>query len=258
MTTKKIAFTTLLILILTNMLLAQQTKPQVIAHRGAWKTSNLPQNSLASLKKAIQLGCYGAEFDVHLTKDDVLVVNHDGDFYGIVIEDATYEELLAKQHPNGEKIPTAEEYIKEGLKQKKTKLIFELKTSSKSKERTLEAARKSVELVKQLKAKKQTEYICFDFDAGKLIKELDARAEVAYLTGDKTPAEAKAAGYTSLDYHYSIYAKNPTWIKEAKELGLTINSWTVNKEEDMETLSKQNIDFITTDEPEKLLKLLGK
>lgn len=242
---------------LNNTVIAQEAPTQAIAHRGAWKTNGLPQNSLAALHKAIELGCYGAEFDVHLTKDDVLVVNHDRDFYGMVIEDATYGELLAKRHPNGEQIPTAEEYIREGMKQKKTKLIFELKTSSKGKERTQEAVRKSVELVKKLKAKKHVEYICFDFDAGRLIKELDGKAEVAYLNGDKTPAEAKAAGYTGIDYQFNIYEQKPTWIQEAKALGLKINGWTVNDEKDMKMLIGQKIDFITTDEPEKLLKLLA-
>lgn len=254
---RKISFI-LIWFMLNNTAIAQTVPTQAIAHRGAWKANELPQNSLAALHKAIELGCYGSEFDVHLTKDNVLVVNHDRDFYGIIIEDATYEELLTIKHPNGEQIPTAEEYIREGMKQKKTKLIFELKTSSKGKERTMEAVRRSVKLVKKMKAKKQVEYICFDFDAGKLIKELDSKAEVAYLNGDKTPAEAKAAGYTGIDYQFNIYEQQPTWIQEAKALGLKINGWTVNGENDMKMLIAQQIDFITTDEPEKLLKLLAK
>lgn len=240
--------------ILMNDLLAQNTK--VIAHRGAWKAKSLPQNSLASLNTAIALGCHGSEFDVHLTKDSVLVVNHDADFYGLVIAEATYRELLEKQHPNGERIPTAEAYLKEGMKQTNTKLVFELKTSSKGKERTLASAKKAVELVKYLNAQSYVEYICFDFDAGKLIKTLDPDAEVAYLNGDKTPEEAKAAGYTGLDYHYLVYQKHPTWIQEAKALGLTLNSWTVNSTAEMETLRRQEVDFITTDEPELLLQWL--
>ncbi|MDR0661304.1 MAG: hypothetical protein LBG19_11065 [Prevotellaceae bacterium] len=50
---------------------------KVVVHRGAWKADSLPQNSIASLKKAIALGCTGSEFVVHLTADDVLVVSHD-------------------------------------------------------------------------------------------------------------------------------------------------------------------------------------
>ena len=50
---------------------------KTIAHRGAWKTDTLPHNSIASLKKAIALKSAGSEFDVRMTKDEVLVINHD-------------------------------------------------------------------------------------------------------------------------------------------------------------------------------------
>lgn len=231
-------------------------KNHVIAHRGAWKESGLPQNSLASLNHAALLGCYGSEFDVHMTKDEVLVVNHDHDFYGIDIETSTYQELLAKKHPNGESIPTVEEYLKEGLKQKDMKLIFEIKASKISKERSLKLTKLSVELVDKLKAKDWVEYICFDYDMGKLIHQLDPLAKIAYLTGDIAPEQVKKDGYTGLDYHYSLYKKNPAWVKQAQGLGLTLNAWTVNSPEEIKILLEQNFDYITTDQPELVFELI--
>lgn len=74
---------------------------QVIAHRGAWKKNNLPENSIASLREAVRIGCYGSEFDVHMTVDSVLVVNHDATFFGMPIAKTSYQELLTKKHPNG-------------------------------------------------------------------------------------------------------------------------------------------------------------
>ncbi|MGL4533493.1 MAG: glycerophosphodiester phosphodiesterase [Fusobacteriaceae bacterium] len=47
----------------------------VFAHRGASGYS--PQNSLASIKKALELGAKAIEFDVQLSKDRVPVVIHD-------------------------------------------------------------------------------------------------------------------------------------------------------------------------------------
>ena len=49
----------------------------VIAHRGAWKKNGLPQNSIASLRQAIALEWGGSEFDVRMTADDSLIINHD-------------------------------------------------------------------------------------------------------------------------------------------------------------------------------------
>ncbi|HLW50287.1 MAG TPA: phosphodiester glycosidase family protein [Sphingobacteriaceae bacterium] len=230
---------------------------QVIAHRGAWKKDGLPQNSIASLQKAISLGVAGTEFDVHLTKDNVLVVNHDNDYNGIEIATATYKELLAVKLPNGEKIPTAEEYIREGMKQKGTKLIFELKTSPLGPERTEDSAVLAVELVKSLQAEEWIEYILFSYEGAKKIIELDPRAKVWYLLGDVAPAQAKADGFYGLDYHYRIYRQNPEWIKEAHDLGLLVNVWTVNNADEMRILLDQNVEFITTDEPELLFEVLS-
>jgi len=239
-------------------IMAQFHDNVVIAHRGAWKHSGHPENSIAALQAAIDLGCYGSEFDVHMTRDNILVVNHDTEYYGLDIATSTYKELLTLNHPNGEKIPTVEEYLTEGMKQNKTKLIFEIKSAEAGKERTLEITRKSVDLVQKLGAEKWVEYICFDFDAGKYVHELDPSAQIAYLNGDKTPAQAKKAGYTGLDYHFSVYEKNPKWIEDAHELDLSINAWTVNKPEDMKRLLDQNVEFITTNEPEFLFELLEK
>ena len=254
---KKHLYSLSLALLFTLTAFAQFNNNVVIAHRGAWKTNNLPENSIAALNQAVALKCFGAEFDVHLTADNVIVVNHDHQFYGLPIEKSTYAELLAKQHPNGEKIPTLQAYLTEGLKQKKTKLILEIKTSEVSLDRSLELTKMCVGLVKQLKAEKQVEYICFSFEVGQRIHQLAPKAKIAYLTGDKTPAEAKAAGYTGLDYHYSVYKEHPAYIAEAKKLGLTVNAWTVNDKPEMETLLNQNVEFITTNEPELLFEVIG-
>ena len=231
---------------------------QVIAHRGVWKNTQAPQNSIAALNHAITDKLWGSEFDVHITKDDILVVNHDNDYYGIDIATATYQELLSKKHPNGESIPTEEEYLKAGLTQKKTKLIYELKSSKLGKERTLKAAELRVALVNKLKANKMVEYIAFSYDACLKIRELDKKAKVHYLNGDKTPQQVKADKLTGVDYNLAVFRKNPTWIQDFKKLKLKTNVWTVNKAEDMQYFLAEKIDFITTDEPEILVELMKK
>lgn len=253
---KKLLYTLALSLILTATALAQYNKNIVIAHRGAWKAGNLPENSIASLNQAMALGCHASEFDVHMTADSILVVNHDHEFYGLDIEKSTYAQLLEKQHPNGETIPTLEAYLREGMKQKKTKLVLEIKTSRISPEHALTVTDKTYELVKKLKAQKWVEYICFSWEVGKRLHTLDKKADIAYLEGDKTPAEAKAAGYTGIDYHFSVYKEHPTWIAEAHKLGLSVNAWTVNDRAEMQTLISQKVEYITTNEPELLFEVL--
>ncbi|GGZ16490.1 glycerophosphoryl diester phosphodiesterase [Echinicola pacifica] len=229
---------------------------KVIAHRGAWKNHSFPQNSLASLREAVKLGCEGSEFDVWMTQDSVLVVNHDADFEGMEIEHSTYEQLLTKTHPNGEKLPTVEEYLIEGMKQSSTKLIFEIKPSKIGVERSEIIARKSVEKVIELEAQDWVDYITFSYEGGLEAIATDPNANIAYLTGNKSPKELSEKGFFGFDYNIKVLKENPEWIKEAQSLGLTTNSWTVNSQEDMEWLLDLGIDFITTDEPELLLKVI--
>ena len=50
---------------------------EVICHRGYWDAEGSAQNSIRSLVKADSIGAWGSEFDVWMTADGVLVVNHD-------------------------------------------------------------------------------------------------------------------------------------------------------------------------------------
>lgn len=230
-------------------------KNQVIAHRGAWKANGLPENSIASLKEAIRIGCYGSEFDVHATQDGVLVVNHDADFLGLAIEKSSYQELLEKKMSNGESIPTLESYLKAGLKQKHTKLILELKISQAGPEADLVLTEKVVAMVKNLKAEAWVDYISFSYDILKKVLILQPDARVAYLNGDAALEKMKADHFYGVDYAYKVYKKGE-WFSQAKALGLTLNAWTVNDETNMNWLLDNQADFITTNEPELLFKVI--
>ncbi len=244
-----------MILLCTTLGSFAQT-PKIVAHRGAWKNTQVPQNSIASLQKAIEQKVWGTEFDVHLTKDNILVVCHDNDFYGIDIATSTYQELLAKTHPNGEKIPTAEEYLREGLKQNKTRLIFEIKTNKLGVDRTLESTEMCYQLAKKMKAEKKTVFIAFSYPACLKLRELDPKVNVQYLNGDKTPEQLEQDKIYAFDYSVGTLKKHPEYIGQAKKLGMKTNVWTVNKEEDMQYFIKQGVDYITTDEPELLKRIL--
>ena len=65
-------------------------------------------------------------------------------------------------------------------------------------------------------------------------------------------------GCAGPDYQYSVYEKHPEWIKECHALGLKVNVWTVNKPSAMEWCIKHDIDFITTNEPVELQKMISK
>jgi glycerophosphoryl diester phosphodiesterase len=245
-----------LLLISMNTLIAQ-SKTQIIAHRGAWKEFNLPENSIASLEKAIELECYGSEFDVRITKDGILVVNHDPFYFGDTIELKTYAELNKKKLSNGEDLPTLAAYLEKGSSQKhKTLLICEIKQSITNPLLDEEITNKVVALVKEMGIEKRVVYISFRFEILQWIKALNAKAKVLYLEGDKNILAIKEAGFTGINYHFKNYDNDPTIASRAKQAGLKLGSWTVNKVEDLKMLQAQGITLITTNQPQEFTAIL--
>lgn len=235
----------------------QAQKTQVIAHRGFWHTDGSAQNSIAALVKADSIGCYGSEFDVWITADNKLIVNHDETFKGVTMQNATAQVCTAVELDNGEQLPTLQHYL-EKAKTLKTRLILELKPH-KTPEQETRAIEGIVKMIKEMNLEKRTEYITFSKHALKeFIRLAPKGTPVFYLTGDVAPAQLKEWGCAGPDYHYSVFQKNPDWIKECHRLGMKVNAWTVNEAKDMEWLIDQKVDFITTNEPVLLEELLKK
>jgi glycerophosphoryl diester phosphodiesterase len=230
-----------------------QTK--VIAHRGYWDCAGSAQNSLASLNKAHEIKAYGSEFDVHLTRDGVAVISHDDSIQGFSIEESSYEQLKELKLSNGEKMPTLEQYLEQGKQNKGTQLILEIKPH-KNKAAEDRAVAVIAALVKKHKAQQITEYISFSLNICKELVRTDAKAKVIYLKGDLAPEELKSLGLAGLDYHYKILELHPEWISTAKQLGLSVNVWTVNDPAVMKSFIDQKVDFITTDKPLELEQVL--
>lgn len=241
-------------LLMTSMTMQAQ-ESQVIAHRGFWKTNGSAQNSIAALVKADSIGCYGSEFDVWLTTSNQLVVNHDETFKGVTIQKASTKVCTAIELDNGEQLPTLETYLQKA-KQLKTRLILELKSHNTPEQET-QAVTNITDMIKRMGLEHRTEYISFSRHAVKeFIRLAPKGTPVYYLNGDLTPKELKEYGCTGPDYHLSVFKKHPEWIDECHDLGMKVNCWTIDKPEDMKWLIEHNVDYITTNEPVLLQKLI--
>jgi glycerophosphoryl diester phosphodiesterase len=69
----------------------------VLAHRGAWDQA--PQNSLAAVRRAAELGCDGIEIDVRRTVDGQMVVVHDGRVRWRPVRRLTHVGVQARMRP---------------------------------------------------------------------------------------------------------------------------------------------------------------
>ncbi len=172
----------------------------------------------------------------------MVVVNHDRTIGKVNIQKNPFSAL--------KDVPTLDEYLAQGEKNKDCVLVLELKPHE-------SAEREDVlveECLKALKAHKlmnpgRIAFISFSYH---ICRELAARCPgytVQYLEGDKTPAEVFADGINGIDYHYSCFQKHPEWVKEAHDLGMSVNAWTVDNEKDIRQMKELGVDQITTNKP---------
>jgi len=256
MKAKKVLSVIITALLISTAMQAQFANNKVVAHRGAWKADTLPQNSMASFVRAIELGCAGSEFDVYMTADSVIVLNHDKDFQKLIIEESTFAELQQKKLSNGETIPLLDDILKILVNQNSTLAFLEIKPSAKNQEHGFAAVDKILEMVERYNAEKWIIYISFDYSYLRRINEKTPNARTAFLGSSKPLSEIIADSQFGIDFHYSLFTKDENIIPAAKQNGININVWTVNNAEDMKYFLDKNVDYITTDEPVMLLEMV--
>lgn len=252
---KKI-FLALLATMAVFTLSAQYKAPHIVANGGFHKhASSGAKNTMSALKAAQKAKFYGSECDVNLTKDGEVVVVQSGSHPNSKakpranVQGSTWKKLQAIPFANGEYICTLEEFLKRAAKKPATKLILDLRNQS-TPQRETELVKSVLSLVSKAGMEANVEYIadhpwtCFE-----LAKYAPESSKVYYLNGSYDPTYVKAMGCDGIDYNIRALKKHKNWIKQAKKLGLTVNVWTVNKDQDIRWCIQNGVDIITTDDP---------
>lgn len=222
--------------------------PAIVAHRGYWDDN--AQNSIASLRKAQAFGCWGSECDVHLTADNVVVVNHDGAIGDTEIQISPFREVREHKLRNGEPVPTLAEYLDQAARSESCVLVLEIKPHVNQVREDM-VIHKCLEGLKahQLLDPTRVVFISFSYYICKELARMCPDFTVQYLNGDKSPVELRADKINGIDYHYSRLLKHPEWVVEAQAMGMTVNAWTVDREEDIRKMITLGVDQITTNNP---------
>jgi glycerophosphoryl diester phosphodiesterase len=214
-----------------------------IGHRGA--AGSAPENTIASVKRALSIGVDAIEFDVHRTHDNHLVVIHDP-----TLEEIRQYDAGSYFGPafGGERVPTLLELV-EAIPAP-TQLFLELKFGSfmyPGIERDL------AQFVKYHDIGNRVLISSFDHHALRLLRELlpDVPTGLLYYARPLDPiGMARACGATAL--HPMWLYLSPEDIAEAHAAGLRVNVWTPNFEADVAQCLALQVDGIITDRPELL------
>lgn len=232
--------------------------PLVVAHRGYWQTGGSAQNSVAAMVKADSIGAYATEFDVNLTADSALVVNHDYRFKGVDIARAPAAEVMGIRLDNGEPLPSLNEFLSAAGRHPALRLILELKLID-NPELERYAVGRIAGAIDHFGIGGRTDFISFSQNACDEMHRLRPDIPVFYLAGDLDldPDSVAARGYRGISYAHDKLDANPGWIGRAHALGLLVNVWTVDDPAMMRRFTDRGVDLITTNRPTDLQAILS-
>lgn len=232
--------------------------PLRIGHRGAAGTH--PENTLASFRRAVELGCHGVEFDIHRTRDGHIVVHHDAVLGRTCngkgfIRDLTLAELKAfdagawKGTPfAGETIPTLQELIESTPAS--LKLFCELKAGS---IHYPGIETELLRLIRESGARERFQISSFDHKGLQQIRELDPDIPLGMLFSENLldpVSMALAIGANAL--HPNWEWVTPGMVQAAHKAGLQVNTWTVNLPPALELVKYCGVDGIMSDFPDRV------
>jgi glycerophosphoryl diester phosphodiesterase len=227
-----------------------EKKPLIIGHRGAM--GHETENTIASVKKALELNVDMIEIDVFLIKSGELVVFHDEILDSLTdtsgrIEDFTLEELQRVVVKGNHQIPTLDEVIE--TIDRLVVLNIELKGKN--------TAKPTFDLLEKYYQKgwKKEDFVISSFlwDELKTFRKLDSKIPIAILT-EANPIEAIAIGK-------KLHAKaiNPWWkslnkenVLQIHDQGFEIYTYTVNEPADIKYVTELGVDGIFCNFPERL------
>jgi glycerophosphoryl diester phosphodiesterase len=244
------------------VIMCQQKKPErfmVVAHRGASRVA--PENTLASMKKAIEYGADYAECDVFQTRDGEIVLFHDEEMERTtgkegMIWDYTLAELKElevgswfKQEFSGEPIPTLREVMQ--LVKGKIKLDIEIKLSGGD----LEIAQKVVDIVRSEKMEKDCLVTSFEKPVIQKVKKIAPELVTGYIFD-----EEKLPDIFDGEWEYVCCKRNivdEAFMRKARQKGKKVFVWTVNYPTEMKKMAGLGVDGIITDVPDVLREVLS-
>jgi len=223
---------------------------EVIGHRGAAGLE--PENTLRSVRRAIELGVDRVEIDVRVSRDGGLVIMHDETVdrttngHGYVSE-LTLNELRSLDAGMGEKIPTLKEILE--FTMGKAKLEIELKVP--------EATEPTIQLVEELNAEKDVIVISFMHELLERVHDLNPNIKTGALFFD-VPKDIlqRALKVHACSIHVYYRNVNSELVKGAHRSGLEIAVWNPNRIEEMREMIGLGVDAIGSDRPDILIRLL--
>lgn len=232
--------------------------PFVTSHAAC--KGHAPENTLAGIRAALELGADAIEIDVHCTKDGVPVLLHDstvdrttdgsGDIRQMTLEEARRLDAGAKQHEGrfpGEPIPTLAEVLAEV--DGRALLVLEIKQGG--------IEEQVCRVVREARAVQDCEAHSFWPQVVMAMRRTEPRMAAALLTDGRAIKEwddffgfALSLNAQAVSVHFG--AVTPAVVRAAQRRGLAFLTWTVNEPPDVRRVVDAGVDAVCSDYPERV------
>ncbi len=221
----------------------------VFAHRGA--SAYETENSVASIKKALQLGTSAIEIDVQMTKDRKLVLHHDFKLKNskTYIRNITFDELI-KNSGTGDTLDSLENVI--SLIPDSVILNIEIKSQARHRQNLELDLLKILEKYHRLE---NTIISSFDHHCIKKIYKLNKQVKLGllfYRVPLKIKTYIKNTGITPYCINFSVRKVNKDVVESVHNCGSKIFVYTVNNVVLARKLQNMGVDGIFSDYPDIL------
>ncbi|WP_209506611.1 MULTISPECIES: glycerophosphodiester phosphodiesterase [unclassified Ruegeria] len=223
---------------------------EVIGHRGA--AALRPENTMASVLKAIEDGADWVEIDVQESADDVIIVAHDSDFMKLAgvnlkVWDATMADVADIDIGSwfdpeyaSERTPTLRDVLEAA--KGKSRVLIELKYYG----HDIDLENRVINLVEELEMQDDVATMSLKYPAVQKMKKLrpDWRSGVLAATavGDLSGLEGEFVAVNA-------GIATPGLIRKVHDAGKDIYVWTVNDPLQMSKMASMGVDGLITDRP---------
>ncbi len=253
--------------------------PLVIAHRGG--AGLAPENSLAAIRRTLELGVDGIELDVRLSRDGHPVLIHDATvdrtmegrgrvstmslaaLQAVRIRGGATPAGAASGAGWGGGVPTLREAL--ALARGRARLFLEVKTDDGEPHRAIEE--KLLGAAQAAGPDPPITFLSFDLLCLRRLRELQPAAPLellaswAFFRAHGRAAlthlldEARALRVEAIGLHQELMT--PEVLGTLREAGLAAGVWTVNDEPAMRRFALMRVNAITTDRPDLLQQVLA-
>jgi glycerophosphoryl diester phosphodiesterase len=229
--------------------------PLIIAHRGA--SAYEPENTLRAFELAIRQGAQMIELDLHVTRDNQVVVIHDITLDHTTnlkgrVDQRTLAEIKQADAGKGERIPTLEETL--DLTLGKARLYLEIKDPRSAAEtlRTIRARHCQAEVM----------LASFDIDLMRRLGEEVRDIELGVILGNETlnPAVRFREAFPWIALRRINYQTLCLQVelcfgylaRRTRASGKKLYIWTANEEKQFARMTTLGVDGIVTNFPDRL------